>query len=187
MNAEIERLEAEIAELHKRLGEARRRASPEPVQDYLLRRPDGAAVRLSDLFGGREDLLVVHNMGRKCAYCTLWADGFESLRPHLENRCAFALASADEPEVARQFAASRGWSYPVVSAAGSTFAKDMGFESDAGDPWPGVSAFRRLEDGSIVRTGRAAFGPGDPFSAVWHFFDLLEGGAKGWSPKFSYG
>lgn len=46
-------------------------------------------------------------------------------------------------------------------------------------------ALRRL-DGSIVRTGRASFGPGDPFCAAWHLFDLLAGGAKGWSPKFSY-
>ena len=186
MNAEIERLEAEIGELTKRLGEARRRAGAEPVRDYELRGLDGRAVRLSELFAGREDLLVVHNMGRRCAYCTLWADGFVSLLPHLENRCAFVLSSADEPEVAREFATSRGWGFPVVSAAGSGFARAMGFASEQGDPWPGVSAFHRRADGSIVRTGRASFGPGDPFCAAWHFFDLLAGGAKGWSPKFHY-
>jgi predicted dithiol-disulfide oxidoreductase (DUF899 family) len=186
MNSEIERLEKEVGALQKKLTEARRAAPAEPVEDYQLRRIDGSPVRLSELFEGRDDLLVVHNMGRKSVYCTLWADGFESMRPHLEDRCAFVLSSADEPEVATEFAASRGWSYQVVSAAGSGFAKDMGFASETGDPWPGVSAFRRLEDGSIVRTGRATFGPGDPFCPAWHFFDLLEGGAGEWAPKFSY-
>ncbi len=186
MNEEIERIEAEIDALNTRLHEARRRAAVEPVEEYELRRPDGSLVRLGALFDGREDLLIIHNMGKKCAYCTLWADGFESMRPHLEDRCAFVLSSADEPGVAGEFAKARGWSYPVVSAAGSDFARDMGFASEKGEPWPGVSAFARADDGSIVRTGRASFGPGDPFCPVWHFFDLLEGGVKGWVPKFRY-
>lgn len=32
----------------------------------------------------------------------------------------------------------------------------------------------------------APLSPGDDFCTLWHFFDLLPGGAAGWTPKFSY-
>ena len=183
---EIESLLRQIHELKERLSRARRDAPREPTRDYELRRADGSPVRLSELFGDRDDLLVVHNMGKGCVYCTLWADGFTGYLPHLLDRAAFALCSNDEPETARAFAESRGWDFPVVSGAGSGFARDMGFASEDGKPWPGVSAFRRAQDGSIVRTGSAPFGPGDDFCPPWPLFDLLEGGAGDWGPKYSY-
>ena len=40
---------------------------------------------LLDLFGDRDTLLAIHNMGQGCRYCTLWADGFNGLLPHLES------------------------------------------------------------------------------------------------------
>ncbi|MFI4897354.1 MAG: DUF899 family protein [Phycisphaerales bacterium JB059] len=183
---EIEDLQRQIQELKARLSQARRAAPPEPTPDYELRRTDGSPVRLGELFGAKEDLLVVHNMGRGCVYCTLWADGFSSLTPHLQDRAAFVLCSNDEPETAGAFARERGWRFPVVSGAGSSFARDLGFASAEGKPWPGVSAFRRLENGSIVRMGSAPFGPGDDFCPPWPLFDLLAGGAGDWGPKYSY-
>jgi predicted dithiol-disulfide oxidoreductase (DUF899 family) len=183
--AEIERLQRQINDLKARLRQARRAAAPEPTPDHELRRPDGTPVRLSALFGEKDDLFVVHNMGRGCAYCTLWADGFTGLAPHLQDRAAFVLCSNDAPEIAGAFAAERGWNFPVVSGAGSDFAREMGFASAEGKPWPGVSAFRRLKDRSIVRTGSAPFGPGDDFCPLWPLFDLLEGGAGDWAPRYS--
>ncbi|MEZ6243627.1 MAG: DUF899 family protein [Phycisphaerales bacterium] len=186
MSDKINELLRRIDELKKELTEARRAAGPEPVQDYQLRRADASPVRLSELFAGKDDLLVVHNMGKGCVYCTLWADGFTGYAPHLLDRASFVLCSNDEPARAREFSESRGWNYPVVSGAGSSFAKDMGFASPEGKPWPGVSAFHKNADGTIVRTGSAPFGPGDDFCAVWPMLDLLEGGADGWQPKYSY-
>ena len=61
----------------------------------------------------------------------------------------------------------------------------MGFELD-GKPQPGVSAFHLEADGTVVRTGKACFGPGDEFCSAWHLFDLLPGGAESWQPKYSY-
>lgn len=183
---EIRELQEQIQRLKARLSEARRSAAPEPVDDYQLTTTDGSPVRLSELFEGREDLLVVHNMGKGCVYCTLWADGFTGYARHLRGRCAFVLCSNDDAETARAFAASRGWNFPVVSGAGSSFARDMGFASEDGKPWPGVSAFHRDADGSIVRTGSAPFGPGDDFCPPWPLFDLLKGGAGDWAPRYSY-
>jgi hypothetical protein len=48
-----------------------------------------------------------------------------------------------------------------------------------------VSVFQR-QGTSIVRVSEAAFSPGDDFCTVWHLFDLLPGGAAGWSPRFGY-
>ena len=43
---------------------------------------------------------------------------------------------------------------------------------------PGVSAFSKDGDGRIFRVGRAEFGPGDNFCAIWHFFELLPRGDR---------
>lgn len=184
---EVSMLEKQIHELKGKLSQARRRAAAEPVGEYEFRdATTGRAVSLAELFGEKDDLLVLHNMGRRCVYCTLWADGMNGFTEHLNDRAAFVLCSADDAATAKEFASSRGWRYRVVSGAGSDFAKDMGFMPEPGKPWPGISAFHRNEDGSIVRTGRATLGPGDDFCAVWPMFDMLAGGAGEWSPKYTY-
>ncbi len=185
IDTEIQQLSQQIESLKQQLSEARRRRPVEPVQDFPLRNPDGSPTTLSALFGDRDDLIVVHNMGRGCVYCTLWADGFNSLVPHLENRAAFVVVSPDAPEVQTNFAASRGWTFQMASAAGSDFTSALGYEHEGGY-MPGVSAFRRQPDGSIVRTGRDNFGPGDDYSAPWRLFDLLGGGVGEWEPRYRY-
>jgi len=187
MNDEIKAIQKQIDELKKKLAQARLRVKPEKVGAHTLKRPDGSPVPLEALFCGKPDLLVVHNMGRKCPYCTLWADGFNGEWQHLADRAGFVLTSPDEPAVMKEFAASRGWKFPMASIAGTSFAKELGFEPEPGKFWPGVSGFRKLADGTIERTGSAHFGPGDDFCAVWPMLELLDGGAKGWGPKYQYG
>jgi predicted dithiol-disulfide oxidoreductase (DUF899 family) len=155
----------------------------EPVEDWMLRKTDGSEVALSELFGDKTELLVVHNMGKHCNYCSLWADGFIGLAPHIMERCGFALCSDDAPEIAGAFARERGWTYPVVSGNGSGFAQAMGYRGEDGMAWPGVSAFHKQADGSIVRTGHAPFGPGDDFCGVWPMLDLIKGGKGAWEPR----
>jgi predicted dithiol-disulfide oxidoreductase (DUF899 family) len=183
---EIDELTRQIEALKAQLSEARRRRPQEPVADHALFGADGVPVNLSALFGEKDDLIVVHNMGRGCAYCTMWADGFNGEVAHLENRAAFVVVSPDEPAVQAEFAASREWRFRMISAAGSEFNHAMGFEEKPGEYMPGFSAFRRLPDGSIVRTGRDFFGPGDDYCAPWRMFDLLDGGAGEWEPKYRY-
>lgn len=172
-----------VAKAKAALLAAIRARGPEPVEDWELRRTDGAPVRLSELFGDHNDLLVVHNMGGGCRYCTLWADGFRGIAEQLMRRSAFVLCSADEPMAAAAFAESRGWDYPVVSGHQCGFARAMGFADDTGRVLPGVSAFHREADGSIVRTGHMPFGPGDDFCAVWPLFDLLKDGKGEYVPS----
>lgn len=184
MTAKIEELEKEIKERKQELAKLRREAAGEPVQDYELKTPNGK-VKLSELFAGKKDLILIHNMGKGCRYCTLWADGFNGLHRHLENRAGFVLVSPDPPEVQQEFAGGRGWQFPIASAHESSFPEDLGFKQD-GKYWPGVSVFRRQDDGSIVRVARSYFGPGDNFCAIWDLFDLLPDGPNGWEPQYSY-
>jgi predicted dithiol-disulfide oxidoreductase (DUF899 family) len=185
-------IEEEIAAAEKamlqskiQLTELRKRRPKELVTDYSLRNAEGE-VKLSAMFGDRDELLLIHNMGKSCPYCTLWADGFNGVVPHLQNRAAFVVVSPDDAATQKEFAAGRGWRFDMYSAKGTSFAKDMGFEDDKGKPWPGVSTFEKGADGKIYRTGRTYFGPGDDFCSVWHLFDLLPKGVADWAPKYTY-
>jgi predicted dithiol-disulfide oxidoreductase (DUF899 family) len=173
----------QIAELRARMREVQASIEPESVQDYGFGTPEGT-VHLSDLFGDKRDLIVILNMGTSCPSCTLWADGFNGLYPHISDRAAFVVSSPDTPQVQQRFAAGRGWHFPMVSHAGTTFAGDMGYRGESGY-LPGVSVFQR--DGArIVRVADTGLQPGDDFCALWHFLDLLPEGSAGWRPRFSY-
>jgi predicted dithiol-disulfide oxidoreductase (DUF899 family) len=182
----IDDTELQIGELQKKVAELRARRPRFAVKDYQFRDWDDAPIRLSQLFGEQRDLILVYNMGVSCNYCTLWADGFIGVQPHLENRAAFVVISPDPVEVQRSFANSRGWTFRMVSAHGTPFFADLGFTDGEGDPMPGTSTFQRQSDGTIERIQRAEFGPGDQFCAVWHLLDLLADGAADWQPKLAY-
>ncbi len=186
LKLQIEALENKILAEKKNLVDLRRKLRPEEVNDYVFRGHDGAEVKLSEMFGGHDELILVHNMGKACPYCTMWADGFVGLTKHLNDRLAFVVVSKDEVETQREFYQSRDWNFAMYSSHDCTFNKDLGFESDEGGQYPGVSAFHKDEMGKIYRTGYTYFGPGDDFCAVWPMLDLLPGGAKGWEPKFAY-
>ena len=183
---EIDELEYQLQELKQKVAELRRQRPREEVRDYQLLDSEGREVSLSRLFGDQSNLILVHNMGRNCSYCTMWADGFTGLLPHLKSRAAFVLTSPDKPEAQKEIVRSRGWNFPVYSTAGTSFTADMGFDDKKEGLMPGVSVFTKKPDGKIYRVSRAEFGPGDNFCAVWHFFDLLPEGIAGWEPQFSY-
>ncbi len=182
--AQLAELETRLHGLRAEIRAARAAQPPEPVAEYRFATLHGS-VALSDLFGAQDDLFVIHNMGRTCSYCTLWADGFNGLYPHIASRAAFVVVSPDTPEQQRSFAADRGWRFPMASDDGTGFAADMGYIGAKGGRTPGISAFRRGANG-IVRLADTAMGPGDDFCPLWHFLDLLPEGANGWSPRFRY-
>lgn len=161
---------------------ALRSIEPELVGEHEFARPDGSAVRLADLFGDHDDLLAIHNMGRGCSYCTLWADGLIGIAPHLLRRTALVVVSADKPATLAKTIAERGWNFPCVSGRASGFNESMRFGTSE-KPTPGVSSLHREDDGSIVRIAASSFCPGDDFCPVWPFFDLLKDGANGWEPR----
>jgi predicted dithiol-disulfide oxidoreductase (DUF899 family) len=184
-SAALAKAEAALERARRTVTRLRRAPALEPVEDYLFKDHAGKAVRLFALFKGKPELILVHNMGSHCRYCTLWADGFTGLLPHLRDRAAFAVESADSPAHQGKFYAGRGWNFPMVSSQGTDFKRAMGFADRQGNPSPGVSVFVRRE-GKLYRSAKDNFGPGDDYCAAWHFFDLLPGGAKGWEPQYRY-
>lgn len=184
----INALERKIVSLRAQANALRKRNYKREVPDYALKNWNGGVTRLSKLFGFKNDLILVHNMGKRCPSCTMWADGFNGLLNHLQDRAAFVVVSPELPAVQKKFAEGRGWKFKMLSGHGGTFIRDMGFWQDRGPrsgPQPGVSTFVK-EKGKIYRVSRADFGPGDDFCVTWTLFDLLKDGAHGWSAKFAY-
>jgi predicted dithiol-disulfide oxidoreductase (DUF899 family) len=183
---QIEALQGELRALQAKV-------EPQEVDDYVLAGWDGP-VRLSELFGDKRDLIVIHNMGAGCPSCTMWADGFNGVYDHLAARAAFVVASPNPVAAQKQFAASRGWRFPMVSYEGSRFAEDMRYrhrgscaaDEEMGGWNPGVSVFRR-DGGRILRLSDAEFDGGDGFCVVYSLFDLFPEGGLAWQPKYSYG
>jgi predicted dithiol-disulfide oxidoreductase (DUF899 family) len=183
-SAKIIEYRQQIAGIRQKMREALQAVEPQPVPDYELTTATGK-VRLSELFGKHSDLIIIHNMGTSCPACTMWADGYNGIHHHVATRAAFVVTSPDDPQTQREFAAGRGWTFPMASHAGTTFAADMGYRSAKGGWMPGISVFQKRGD-SIVRVSDASFSPGDDFCAVWHMFDMLHGGAGDWRPKKQY-
>lgn len=183
--AQIESLQSDIAKKRKEILELRHQAEPEPIADYVLRDSEGEDVKLSDLFDDRDELIVIHNMGKACKYCTLWADGLIGFTKPMSDRVPFVLVSPDEPAVQKEFATGRGWNFPMLSAAGTSFIADLGFYKEKEGYYPGVSALIRWE-GQIYRAAYDFFGPGDTYASIWHFFDLLPKRVNSWQPKYDY-
>ena len=179
-------LETKILKEKQQLVALRRKLTPAEVPDYVCKAHDGTQVRLSEMFGTNKELIVVHNMGKHCPYCTLWADGFVGLTKHLENRAAFVVISKDDVDSQREFYQSRGWNFRMYSSHETTFNRDVKFEKEDGGQMPGVSAFFKDDSGRMFRAAYTYFGPGDDFCALWHMLDLLKDGSAGWEPKYRY-
>jgi predicted dithiol-disulfide oxidoreductase (DUF899 family) len=75
----IEEKEKELIRVKEELAALRKQLPSFTVKDYLLATTEGTNVALSELFGDKKELVVIHNMGKSCPYCTLWADGLNGL------------------------------------------------------------------------------------------------------------
>jgi len=182
-NEDLDQLRSTYLQARDALHAAQKKHAGQPVGNYDFDCPTGP-VSLIDLFADKSELFMIHNMGKSCAYCTLWADGFNGVLDHLQNRAAVVVSSPDPVDVQQQFKEERQWKFTMVSVANNQFAEDMGYY-DKNGPQPGVSVFSQA-DGKVTRVADAPFGPGDDFCSVWHLFNLLPDGTSNWQPKFKY-
>jgi predicted dithiol-disulfide oxidoreductase (DUF899 family) len=189
VDPEIERLATQLSDARNRLVQALRQRGGAFDPSYEFSEGDRKNVSLHDLFLDRSDLLVIHNMGRRCRYCTLWADGINGILKHLESRTSVVLVSPDPPTIQRLFAQERGWNIRMVQDASGRFTDDLKFSSiENGERYllPGVSSFHRQLDGTIIHVASDGFGPGDVYMPLFPLFDLLLDGPAGWQPQYSY-
>lgn len=178
---EAEQLEFEIYQKALRLADLRKAEASVSVEDYAFATLEGQTT-LSALFAERDRLLVIHNMGGGCRYCTLWADGVNGVLPHLESAMSVVLVSKDAPETQRRLAQDRGWRFRMASHGGGRYMTE---QSVGETNFPGAVVYENA-DGAILRRGRARFGPGDLYSPLWHFLALAGIAQDAFTPQFHY-
>src|SRR5207248_2113882 len=126
---------------------------------------DFTDVRLADLFtDGHDTLIVDHLMFGKgghqaffgtdddtpCPMCSMWADGYNAVAPHIMQRASFVLVAKAEIGTLRRFARRRGWDrIRLLSCHDSTFNRDLNMEDAGGGQQPGLSVFTRTPDGAV--------------------------------------
>jgi len=163
---------------------------------------DGARVdvKLSELFDDPDKpLILMHFMyggaqEHPCPMCTAWADGYDGVLPHLEQRANFAIFIAGDPGAFGEYARSRGWrNARVVSAGDSDLKRRLGFEDEKGAQLPGLSVFERDANGRVCHfysqsafLGEDGFRGMDLLNPVWHFMDCLPEGRGDFFPSKSY-
>ena len=182
-NDEITQLELQIRELMIRLNELRKSNPGSEIPNYTFATLNGETTLL-DLFGGKDRLLVIHNMGQGCRYCTLWADGFNGFLPHLEAVMSVVLVSKDPPETQRRFANSRGWRFRLASHLGGDYLREQTVSQDY-DNMPGAVVYDQRSD-AIFRKNDCVFGPGDLYCSMWSLLALAGLGEDDWTPQYRY-
>jgi predicted dithiol-disulfide oxidoreductase (DUF899 family) len=166
---------------------------------YTFDAPEGR-VTLGDLFAGKGQLLVYHFMlgpdwEEGCPSCSFWADNYNGVDVHLAHRDTALVAIARAPLARIEAYRKRmGWTFRWVSSAGNDFNFDFGVSFDpakrvegernynygsstfAGEEAPGISAFRRGEDGAVYHT-YSTYGRGlDMLNGAYHLLDLTSKG-----------
>ncbi len=183
MNDEISKIEHQIFELTAKLNELKKTNSGDEVKNYAFSTLNGE-VTLLELFGEHDRLLVIHNMGQGCRYCTLWADGFNGFLPHLESAMSVILVSKDLPEVQRTFANSRNWRFRLASHGGGQYIQEQTVMEGENNV-PGAVVYER--DGNrIARKNAAVFGPGDLYCSIWNLLAMAGLSAADWTPQYRY-
>jgi predicted dithiol-disulfide oxidoreductase (DUF899 family) len=177
----------------------KRRALPwvKIEKTYRFEGPDGA-LTLSDLFGPRRQLIVYHFMfapewEKPCKSCSFWADGFNGVVAHLNQRDTAIVAVSRAP-LAKLEARKRqmGWTFPWVSSGDGDFNYDfaVSFHGDEAETYnyrpkqgqmtdlPGISAFVKGDDGAVYHS-YSCFARGlDLMNPAYNYLDLTAFGRQ---------
>jgi predicted dithiol-disulfide oxidoreductase (DUF899 family) len=123
--------EKQLTRLADKLAKERRALPWEAVtKEYVLEGPSGRET-LAQLFDGRSQLVVYHFMfgpdwDAGCPHCSRWADNFNGIIVHLNQRDVTMVAVSRAPYA--KLAAYRqrmGWSFKWASSFGSDFNFDF--------------------------------------------------------------
>src|SRR3954470_3419781 len=130
---ELAKLEAEHAELGRKVTEQRRQLPWVPVdKEYEFDTQDGKKT-LAELFDGRSQLLAYNVMfGPDCEIgpcpgCSSRADELDATRVHLTHRDVTLICFSRAPiDRLTAYKARMGWQFPYVSTYGTEFPFDFG-------------------------------------------------------------
>jgi predicted dithiol-disulfide oxidoreductase (DUF899 family) len=178
-----------------------RRALPWVAVDkeYIFEGPKGKET-LSDLFDGRSQLIVYHFMfdpgwDAGCPSCSFWADNFNGIIVHLNQRDVTMVAVSKSPyNKLAQYKKRMGWNFKWVSSYDTDFnfdynvsfrpeevAKKEGmYNFTIQDPLTtqreGVSVFYKDSKGNIFHTYSAYARGIDMLNVAYHYLDLVPKG-----------
>jgi predicted dithiol-disulfide oxidoreductase (DUF899 family) len=188
--ARLELLEAE-KELTRRGDEIARMRLELPwvpiEKEYIFDTEEGTK-SLAELFGSRSQLLVYHFMfgygarltdeRRGCTGCSLVADHFDSVIPHLNGRdITLVCASiAPLPEL-QDYKRQMGWRFAWVSSLGSDFNYDFGVAFTEEQQRNGAEYnFRHVDKAEPQKEGMSAFALQD--GTVHHTYSTYARGVE---------
>jgi predicted dithiol-disulfide oxidoreductase (DUF899 family) len=200
--------EKEFTKLRDDLARERRELPWTKVEkDYVFDASEGK-VTLADLFDGKGQLIVQHFMfgpdwNEGCPSCSFWTDNFNGVDVHLAHRdTAFALVSRGPIDRLEAYRKRMGWNLRWVSSLHNDFNFDfaVSFEPEEkakkynfgtlapyGQEAPGLSAFRRGEDGAIYRTYSTYARGLDVLNGAYHLLDTTSKGRDEDALPFSMG
>jgi predicted dithiol-disulfide oxidoreductase (DUF899 family) len=192
--------EKEFTRLRDELSESRRDLPWEKIEkEYLFEGPNRQE-SLADLFENRSQLVVYHFMfapewDAGCPHCSFWADNFNPIIVHLNQRDVTMVAISRAPlEKIDAFKKRMGWSFKWLSSGKNSFNYDLKVsftpeslnngtaqynyekanfgQSDR----EGVSVFYRDESGSIFHTYSSYARGIDTLNTAYNYLDLAPKG-----------
>jgi predicted dithiol-disulfide oxidoreductase (DUF899 family) len=192
--------EKEFTRLREELSQARRDLPWERVEkEYTFEGPRGR-VSLGDLFAGRSQLVVYHFMfgpdwKAGCPHCSFWADNFDRVVVHLDQRDVTMVAVSRAPYAKlAEYEKRMGWSFEWYSSGETSFNFDFGasftpeemaakraeYNYAAQDPGrserEGTSVFCRDGDGAVFHTYSTYARGIDMMNTAYHYLDLVPKG-----------
>jgi len=189
--------EKALTRLRDELSRERRELPWERVEkDYVFQTRDGRET-LADLFASRGQLIVYHFMfgpdwDGGCKSCSFWADNFNGIVCHLNQRDVSMVAISRAPLAKLEaFRKRLGWTFKWASSAANDFNFDYhvsfkpeqagqamyNFAKDDGsnEELPGISVF--LKDGGSIFHTYSCYSRGlDMMNTAYHYLDLVPKG-----------
>lgn len=192
--------EKKFTKLRDKLNQKRRDLPWVKVEkEYVFEGPDGKET-LSDLFGGKSQLVIYHFMfgpdwDEGCSHCSFWADHYDGTLPHLPQRDTRLVVISRAPfNRIKAFQKRMGWHFKWLSSAKTDFNFDYHvsftpeeirngtaiynyrpLDMDI-DEREGVSAFYKDAKGNLYHTYSSYERGIDMLNTTYHFLDLT---AKG--------
>ena len=192
--------EKEFTRARDALSQARRELPWMSVgKEYVFEGADGKKT-LAELFDGHSQLIVYHFMfdpswEAGCRHCSFWADNFDPVIVHLNQRDVSMVAISRAPYAKLAAYEKRmGWSFRWLSSSGTDFNVDYGVAftpeqvaakkadynfvvQDPGDAErEGLSVFFKDASGAIFRTYSAYARGIDMVNTAYNYLDLVPKG-----------
>src|SRR5712692_4444939 len=172
--------EKEFTRLRDQLSQQRRALPWVKVEkEYIFDGPNGQET-LAELFAGRSQLLVYHFMfgpgwDEGCPSCSFWADNFNGIPVHLNQRDAIMIAVSRAPlSKLAAYKKRMGWTFKWVSSSETDYNYEV--RKVPREESVGISVFCKDKDGNIFHSYSCYARGVDMLNGAYHYLDLVPKG-----------